>query len=329
MTDSDAPRRIKVFYTPLFNRHRPPPGQPHPECPQRLDSCVKALKGCPRLAPLIDWATPESVTPAEDSKRREEVRTAVSRVHTEDYLSELERLATTGGGIDHDTYVAPGSYDIALLAASAWLEAVDHALKHDAAFALVRPPGHHAVPATGQGFCLLSNAAIAARYALTKDEVAKVAILDYDVHHGNGTQAAVKSVEDIRFVSSHEYPLYPGSGEAGVVGEYKNILNVTLPEGTSIETYKEIYENEMLSFLFDDFKPDLVVVSAGFDALDVDPLASLEFKPEDYRLFTELLLQRAGEDTKIVFGLEGGYFLEEGGVGDGVKECISGLCLPR
>ncbi|KAI0564616.1 Histone deacetylase [Gracilaria domingensis] len=318
-----AARRMSVIYSPVFKQHIPDTPV-HPECPERLDACTDALKTHDELAPMLDWVDPLEVEP--DSDRRARVMKAVRAVHRfEDYLDELQAVCKSGRGLDPDTYVSKQSFEVALLAVSAWMQAVDIAFDTGTAWALARPPGHHATPASGMGFCLLSNAAIAAKYALTKDHITNVAILDYDVHHGNGTEAAVKNEPGIRFASSHQWPLYPGSGEAGVSGKFDNVLNVTLPPSTDIDTYREQFD-KMLDFVMEK-EPELLIVSAGFDALDVDPLAGLMFRPEDYRLFTELIFERAADKTKVIFGLEGGYNLEEGGLGDAVRESIAGYCL--
>lgn len=282
---------------------------------------------------LLDWMSPQSVSEHDAADRRRRVLDAVQVVHRfPDYIDLLrDTCARGGGGVDRDTYVAKDSFDVALLAASTWMEAVDIAMDGScAAWALARPPGHHATPVTGMGFCLLSNAAIAAKYALDHKNVSSVAILDFDVHHGNGTEASVKNDGRIRFASSHQWPLYPGSGREGRSGSHDNVLNINLEGGTGIDQYRARFEKEMLPFLLqsESGMPELVIVSAGFDALDVDPLASLNFKPQDYRLFTQLLLEAAGKDTPVVFGLEGGYNLGENGLAAAVRESIAGFCLP-
>jgi acetoin utilization deacetylase AcuC-like enzyme len=188
-----APRRVRLVYSDAFLAHRAPGRGGHPERPERLEVIVAALRKDRRLDGLLDWAEPTPVDVG--SARRRLVLDLVREVHTsEDYLRELEALSTGGGGlIDEDTYVAAGSYEVALLAVSAWLDAVDHALADGGggpAWALARPPGHHATRVTGMGFCLLSNAAIAAHYALRQPAVSRVGIIDFDVHHGNGTGAS-------------------------------------------------------------------------------------------------------------------------------------------
>jgi acetoin utilization deacetylase AcuC-like enzyme len=191
-----------------------------------------------------------------------------------------------------------------LLAVSAWLDGVEQVLATGApAFVLTRPPGHHAEGDRGMGFCLFSNAAITAYYALEKQGINRVAILDWDVHHGNGTQAIVENHPQIAYCSLHQSPCYPGTGAADERGEYNNVLNLPMQPGSTVTEYQSAFENQIMPFLAE-FQPDLLIVSAGYDANADDPLASMNLQPQDYGLFTKYCLRLT---RRIVFGLEGGY----------------------
>jgi acetoin utilization deacetylase AcuC-like enzyme len=228
----------------------------------------------------------------------------------------LANLAQQGGGLlDADTPVAIDSYDTALLAVSAWLDGVDRVLdlsnttlplENNQAFVLARPPGHHAESSRGMGFCLFSNAAIAAHYALGKPGINRVAILDWDVHHGNGTQAIIQSHPRLAYCSLHQSPAYPGTGYAEERGDYQNVLNIPLSPGSSMTQYQPAFVEKVIPFLTK-FAPDLLIISAGYDAAKDDPLAAINLLPEDYATFTKYCLQIT---PKIVFGLEGGYHLQ-------------------
>jgi len=232
----------------------------------------------------------------------------VLEVHTQDYVELVAKLARGGGGLlDADTPVAKTSYDTALLAVSAWLDGVDEVLDRDRqAFVLARPPGHHAERKTGMGFCLFSNAAIAAHYALKKPGINKVAILDWDVHHGNGTQAIVQDHPQIAYCSLHQSPCYPGTGYAHEIGSYNNVLNIPMVPGSDIRQYAPALEEKVIPFLTN-FPPDFLIISAGYDAAKDDPLAAINLLPEDYQTLTKYCLKIT---SKICFGLEGGYHLE-------------------
>jgi acetoin utilization deacetylase AcuC-like enzyme len=231
----------------------------------------------------------------------------LEQVHTRRYIETVREIATGGGGmLDADTPISANSYDIALLAVSAWLDGVDEVLSiNNPAFVLARPPGHHAERNTGMGFCLFSNAAIAAYYALEKPGIQRVAILDWDVHHGNGTQEIVESDARIAYCSLHQSPCYPGTGSSSEQGAYNNVLNLPMPTGSTLADYQPVFEQKVMPFL-KDFQPDLLIVSAGYDANAADPLAGIALQPEDYGLFTKYCLQLT---RRIVFGLEGGYHL--------------------
>lgn len=181
-----APRRVRVVYSERFLEHESPRGG-HPECPERLQVIVEALRGDEKLEGLLEWVEPTPV--GEGSERRALVLGLIDEVHTfQEYVDDVKKMSAGNGGfLDNDTYVAKGSYEIALLAISAWIDAVDHALDENdggPAWALARPPGHHATRVSGMGFCLFANAGIAAQYALRRDSVSHVGVIDYDVHHG-------------------------------------------------------------------------------------------------------------------------------------------------
>jgi len=217
----------------------------------------------------------------------------------------LQELTQRGGGyIDGDTIASARTYDVALLALSAWLDGVDIVLNSGRpAFVLARPPGHHARARSGMGFCIFGNAAIAAMSACDRLNLDRVAILDWDVHHGNGTQDAVWDRPDIAYVSTHQAPFYPMTGRKEERGAHNNILNIPMRSGSAISDYLPVFENQIMPFLRN-FNPELLIVSAGFDANADDPLASILLKPEDFGTFTKLCLELT---PKILFGLEGGY----------------------
>jgi acetoin utilization deacetylase AcuC-like enzyme len=288
---------LPVIYSDEFLKHDT--GRFHPERSERLTAVVKALKAVP-WADQIEWQLP---TPLETRP----VMPLLEQVHTRRYIETVREIATGGGGmLDADTPISANSYDIALLAVSAWLDGVDEVLSiNNPAFVLARPPGHHAERNTGMGFCLFSNAAIAAYYALEKPGIQRVAILDWDVHHGNGTQEIVESDARIAYCSLHQSPCYPGTGSSSEQGAYNNVLNLPMPTGSTLADYQPVFEQKVMPFL-KDFQPDLLIVSAGYDANAADPLAGIALQPEDYGLFTKYCLQLT---RRIVFGLEGGYHL--------------------
>ena len=288
---------LPVIYSDEFLKHDT--GRFHPERSERLTAVVKALKAVP-WADKIEWQLP---TPLETRS----VMPLLEQVHTRRYIETVREIATGGGGmLDADTPISANSYDIALLAVSAWLDGVDEVLSiNNPAFVLARPPGHHAERNTGMGFCLFSNAAIAAYYALEKPGIQRVAILDWDVHHGNGTQEIVESDARIAYCSLHQSPCYPGTGSSSEQGAYNNVLNLPMLTGSTLADYQPVFEQKVMPFL-KDFQPDLLIVSAGYDANAADPLAGIALQPEDYGLFTDYCLQLT---RRIVFGLEGGYHL--------------------
>jgi acetoin utilization deacetylase AcuC-like enzyme len=290
---------ISIIYSDEFLDHDT--GIYHPEKPARLTAIVQALKHT-EWQPQLKWYLP---TPIEI---RDEVIPLIKQVHNQDYIDLLRRIAQRGGGkLDGDTPVSARSYDVALLAVCAWLDGVDRVLSNrEPAFILARPPGHHATSNHGMGFCLFSNAAIAAYYALEDKRVEKVAILDWDVHHGNGTQDIVENNPQIAYCSLHQFPFYPGTGEAAEKGGFNNVLNIPLKAGSTIKDYQECFEHQVMPFLTD-FQADLVIISAGYDANQADPLAGICLQPQDYGILTKYLLTL---DKPLLFGLEGGYDLK-------------------
>ena len=291
MTVSKVPFRI--IYSERFLDHDT--GLGHPENAGRLTAVVDALKAHPMSA-YLEWVEPCDRNPIAH----------INAVHDAGYVLTLQRIAERGGGhLDGDTPVSTASYQTALLAVVAWLDGVDYVLSQEGAsgFVLCRPPGHHAEYGQGMGFCLLSNAAIAAHYALAQPSINRVAILDWDVHHGNGTQQLVGSHAQIAYCSLHQMPAYPGTGRANETGTHGNVLNIPMTPGSVLTQYQAKFEQQVIPFL-KQFQPDLLLVSAGYDATAADPLAGVNLNPEDYGVFTTACHKIA---PRVLFGLEGGY----------------------
>jgi acetoin utilization deacetylase AcuC-like enzyme len=287
---------------PCFVNHDT--GLGHPERPDRMRAIDKVLahdvfKDLQRQeAPL-----------------RDDVEEAIKLAHSAAYLEKLRSVVDKPLDhpvhIDADTVVSAGSWEAALRAVGAGLHAVDAVMSGRAAnaFCQVRPPGHHAEADRAMGFCLFSNAAIAGLYARTKHGAERVAVVDFDVHHGNGTQDIFWSDKDLFYGSTHQMPLFPGTGAIGETG-VGNIFNAPLRAGDAGERFREAFESRILPALHD-FGPDLVVISAGFDAHQADPLANLRLVEADFMWATERLADMAGKhcNGRIVSLLEGGYDL--------------------
>jgi len=228
---------------------------------------------------------------------------ALERVHPCDYLDRLAAVADAGGGVlDRDTTMGAMSFTAAVHAAGAAVEASRMALDGVPAFAAIRPPGHHAVARTAMGFCLLNNVVVAARAAIEDRGVQRVLIVDWDVHHGNGTQDLVESDERIRYVSLHQWPLYPGTGRAAERG-VGNIFNVPLPPGLTRARYVAALD-DAIGRATRDWRPELVLISAGFDAMAGDPLAGFTLEAEDYAAWVRHLATLGAPMAAV---LEGGY----------------------
>jgi acetoin utilization deacetylase AcuC-like enzyme len=290
-----------LFYThPASLEHDTGPG--HPERVERIRAITKAVDAA-AIPGLVRRDAPEASLDA------------IRRAHPEPYPSRI-RAAIPSAGLAHldpDTVVSPGSWKAALTAAGAAVAAVDAILAGEdlRAFCCTRPPGHHAEPARAMGFCLFDNVAVAALHARHVHGIERIAIVDFDVHHGNGTQAIFWSDPKTLFVSTHQWPLYPGTGRASETGVANNVLNVPLPPGTDGRAYRAAVEAQVLPRL-EAFAPEFLFVSAGFDAHARDPLASFELVEEDFAWITSRLVEIADRHGggRIVSVLEGGYDLE-------------------
>ncbi|HEY3278978.1 MAG TPA: histone deacetylase [Gemmatimonadales bacterium] len=272
-------------------------GGGHPERPQRIEAVLEALRQ-PELGSLIQWI---EAAPAE--------RPALERVHPPAYLDRLEALAARGGGaLDPDTFLGPRSWESVLASAGVALAAVEQGIARGTAFGATRPPGHHALASQAMGFCFVNNVVLAARHAQALG-CPRVLIVDWDVHHGNGTQALVETDPTIGFVSMHQYPWYPGTGAAEERG-VGNVFNVPRPGGLP----RAVYVRDLLAAVDAALAgwsaaPDLLLVSAGFDSLAGDPLGEFTLEPEDIAQWTAALRERMA-GRPVVGILEGGYRLD-------------------
>jgi acetoin utilization deacetylase AcuC-like enzyme len=287
---------LRFFGHPDCIGHDPGPG--HPESPLRLAAVQESLRA---LLPEVEWETVPEAS-----------RAALQRVHAAALLAEvLDRPESPLRALDEDTRVGPGSIAAALRAAGAGIAAVDWVLSGTGrrAFCAVRPPGHHATPGTAMGFCLFNNIAVAAAHALAAHGLERVAIADFDVHHGNGTQAVFEREPRVLFVGSHQSPLYPGTGREDERG-VGNVCNAELAPGTGSEAFRGAWRERLLPAV-DAFRPQLLLVSAGFDAHRLDPLAELQLEAGDYAWLTGELAALADRHSagRLVSMLEGGYSL--------------------
>jgi acetoin utilization deacetylase AcuC-like enzyme len=289
------------------------PGRGHPERPERLRAIAEALRARPIAGTRLVAPTP---APLE----------AVLRLHTAAHVERVRAARGKRYAFDPDTHASPETVDAAFLAAGAAVDAVDAVLDGRArnAFALVRPPGHHAEPGRAMGFCFLNNVAIAAEHALARPEIERVLVVDWDVHHGNGTQAAFYGRRDVLFFSSHQFPFYPGTGALHESGQGEGegyTVNVPLPAGAGDGDYRRMLA-DVLAPAAAEFRPDLVLVSAGFDAHRQDPLGGMVVTAEGFADVCAAVKAIADEHAKgrLVLVLEGGYDLE--GLAESVHACI-------
>ena len=240
-------------------------------------------------------------------------RSLLEITHNSDYINFVEKSFPEKGlsFLDGDTIVSPGSKDATSDAVGSIITAIDGVQNKNFnnAFCAVRPPGHHAEKNKAMGFCIYNNVAVGANYLINKYKLKKVAIIDFDVHHGNGTQDIFYDNEKVLYISTHQYPYYPGSGTNDEKGKHNNILNIPLPAGTTSEEYLNAYEFVLKKIK--EFKPEFILLSAGFDAHKDDPLAQLQLESKDFYIITKRTLELSKQycDGKVVSILEGGYDL--------------------
>ncbi|MDR3517196.1 MAG: histone deacetylase family protein [Azospirillaceae bacterium] len=286
-----------LYYHPQCLEHVT--GDDHPESPERLRAVLAALDAL--QAERLDHRLAIPAT-----------RDQISLVHDRDYVAAIMAAAPGRGLLDlgDGTMISPGSVAAALLAVGAVCGAVEAVLDGavQTAFCAVRPPGHHAEPNRAMGFCLFNNVAIGARYALSRGDVRRVAIIDFDVHHGNGTQVVVDPDPALMLLSTHQSPLYPGTGAADQVGDHANVINIPLAAGSGSPEFRRAVTARLAPALAR-FPPDLIMISAGFDAHWRDPLADLNLVEDDFRWVTRKLVELARLYCRgrIVSTLEGGY----------------------
>ncbi|MBO6633720.1 histone deacetylase family protein [Parvibaculum sp.] len=279
--------------------HEMPPG--HPECVDRLRAVLGALEA-------------EEFALLQRAEAPRATREQIARVHPESHIELIEGSVPETGfrRIDADTAMSPGSLEAAYRAAGAVVHAVDEVMAGSVrnGFCAVRPPGHHAEPQTAMGFCLFNNIAIGALHARAVHGCERVAVIDFDVHHGNGTQAAFETDPSCLYISTHQWPLYPGTGRASEHG-LGNIYNRCLPPGAGSTAFRSAISDAVIPAI-EQFRPDFIFISAGFDAHIRDPLANLCLTEEDYGWVTAELMQAADKlcSGRVVSALEGGYDLE-------------------
>jgi acetoin utilization deacetylase AcuC-like enzyme len=289
-----------LYYDPRFLEHDT--GRGHPERPERLRQAVVRLEAS-GLSARCNRPTCEPAS-----------RERIERVHEPGYIDRLEEMARRGGGqFDSDTVVSAASFDVARLAAGAACDAVDRVLSGDAktAFCLMRPPGHHALAHRAMGFCLFNNVAVAAKVAIEEYHLNRVLIVDWDVHHGNGTQDSFYADGSVGYLSIHRWPFYPGTGAADETGTGDGLgatRNLPIAFGTPRDVQVDLFRRELDDFA-ERIRPQLVLISAGFDSHRTDPIGSLGLETEDFAELTKIVLQAATiyADGRVVSMLEGGY----------------------
>jgi acetoin utilization deacetylase AcuC-like enzyme len=305
-----------LVYDPILLKHET--GH-HPENPRRLGVIMSSLQQDEPLWTKLRHLQPRPVSDED-----------IMRCHSFRLIDQIRRLCEEGvQHVDLDTPICPESFEVARLAAGAATVAVDEVFNEGAsnAIALVRPPGHHATSNRAMGFCLFNNAAIAARYAQVHYGADRVLIIDWDVHHGNGTQEIFYRDPSVFYFSTHQYPYYPGTGAAGERGLDKGegtTLNIPLSEGTSAAAHREAFA-DALKAIEKAFPPDLIIISAGFDSRRGDPLGGLMLEDSDFSEMTRQVMEMADRNAagRVVSVLEGGYNLDT--LGDTVRSHVTAL----
>jgi len=304
---------LSIAYISHSDCGRHDTGWGHPEHVGRLRAIPRALRDDAELYGVLQHLEGRHATTSE-----------LALGHAPDYVARVEAMAAAGGGrMDEDTVVSEGSWAAATAAAGCVLDAVDLSMDGRArrSFCAVRPPGHHALPDAGMGFCLFGNVALGAHYARERHGLERVLIVDWDVHHGNGTQAMVEHEPDIRFVSMHQWPWYPGTGAAEDRGPHRSVWNVPMAGGLPPERYVTALL-AAVDAATSGWTPQLVLVSAGFDSLRGDPLGGFTLEMEHVAALTRAVVERATAwcDGRVVSALEGGYAPERLG-----EACVTHL----
>ena len=298
-------RKTALVHHPIYAKHDTGPG--HPETPLRYTRVMDALRGNVEF-----WNSLVEITPDKASKG------TIQAAHSPHHYKTVEEAFERGyGQLDADTVISIQSFDAGLFAAGGAIAAVDAVMQGEAdnAFVAVRPPGHHATAERSMGFCLFNNVAVAARYAQNRYKgIERVAVIDWDVHHGNGTQGMFYVDPSVFFFSMHQYPWYPGTGSRGETGHGKGLgttMNIPVRAETVAKEQKRMFE-AAIADIARDFKPDLIMISAGFDAHLTDPLGQLRLEDTDYVSMTRTVMQWADEvcGGRVVSCLEGGYNLD-------------------